>query len=173
VKGERETAIRTLADKTALIANQRSGESSPVEEKNCLLLCCQPGLDRIRQWPGDQRDMFLFEVFLPHIDYADQWELPIVDPGVQGSEPIFSCPGVLIAFQGGGRAAQQNGASIDLRPHDSQVPRVIPRRFLLLVGGLMFFIDHDQPETLNRRKDRASGADRDPRSAAVKFVPFI
>src|SRR6202035_5667140 len=31
MKGERDTAIRTVADKTALIADQRSGESSPVE----------------------------------------------------------------------------------------------------------------------------------------------
>jgi hypothetical protein len=32
MKSERDTAIGTFADKAALIADQRSGESAPVEE---------------------------------------------------------------------------------------------------------------------------------------------
>src|ERR1700732_768784 len=117
--------------------------------------------------------MLLLEVFLPHVDHADQRELTIIYPGGQTGEPIFSCLGVLVALQRGGRTAEQNCTTINLSSDNGQIAGVIARCFFLFVGGLVFFVDHDQTKTLNRREDSASGADRHACSAAVEFVPLI
>ena len=42
---------------------------------------------------------------------------------------------------------------------------MIPLRFLLLVGILMFFIPHDEAEILQGREDSATRADDDARPA--------
>ena len=50
---------------------------------------------------------------------------------------------------------------------------MIARRFLLFVGSLVFFIDHDESEIFERRENRAARADHDPRAAGMNLVPFI
>ena len=64
-------------------------------------------------------------------------------------------------------------AFLHLGAHDRDIARVITRRFLLFVGGLVFFIDHDQAEIFQRRENRAARADHDPRPAGMNLVPFI
>jgi hypothetical protein len=89
------------------------------------------------------------------------------------NEPVFPVLSILVALQRRGCATQQNCAAVELGTDDSQVARVIPRSFFLLVGGLVFLVNDDQPEPLNRGEDGASRSDRDAGSAAVEFVPLI
>ncbi len=50
---------------------------------------------------------------------------------------------------------------------------MIPGRFLLFVGCLVFLIDHDEAEIFQRRENGAARADHDACAAGMNFVPFI
>src|SRR5438128_1882895 len=50
---------------------------------------------------------------------------------------------------------------------------MITRRFFLFVSRLVFFIDNDESEVLERREDSAARADNDPRASGMDLVPFI
>ena len=58
--------------------------------------------------------------------------------------------------------AEHNGAFLESRPNDGHIAGMVARRILLLVGGFVFLIDHDQPEVFERRKNGAPGADHNP-----------
>ena len=79
----------------------------------------------------------------------------------------------MITLQRRRGASQNHDAFLNLRAHDGDIARVIARRFFLFVGGLVFFIDDNQPEIFQRREHRAAGADDDARAAGMDFVPFI
>ena len=66
-----------------------------------------------------------------------------------------------------------DGAFLEFRPDDGDIASVITRRFLLFVGGLVFFIDHDEAEIFERRENRAAGADDDAGAAGMELVPFV
>ena len=71
------------------------------------------------------------------------------------------------------RVPSTDDAFLHLGAHHRDVARVIPRRFLLFIGGLVFFIDDDEAEIFERREDRAARADDDARAAGMNLVPFI
>ena len=50
---------------------------------------------------------------------------------------------------------------------------MIPGRFLLFIGRLVFLIDHDEAEIFQGREDRAARADHDARPTGMDLVPFI
>ena len=50
---------------------------------------------------------------------------------------------------------------------------MVAGRFFLFVGGLVFFIDHDEAEVFERGEDRAARADHDPGAAGMELVPFV
>ena len=64
----------------------------------------------------------------------------------------FPIVGVVITLQRWRGAAENDHAFFDLRAHDCDIARVIPRRFLLFVGGFVFFIDNDQSEIFRGAK---------------------
>ena len=111
--------------------------------------------------------MLLLKILLAHIDHADQRELAVIDAGNQMDKSILSGRRVLIALQRWSRASKKNRALVEFGTHDSQVACVIPRRLRLFIGSLVLLVNHDQPEALNRSKDRAPRSNRDSCSAAV------
>ncbi len=48
-----------------------------------------------------------------------------------------------------------------LGAHDGDVAAVIARGFLLLVAGVVFFVDHDEAEIAHGREDAGTRADHD------------
>ena len=167
MKSERDAAIRAFTDEAALIANQRSGEASPVQEQDGLFLPGQPRFDRASETARDERNVLLLKILLPHIDHANQWKLAVIDSGNQVDKSILPGRRVLVALQRWSRAPKKNRALVDLGSHDGKVACVIPWRLLLLVGSLVLLVNNDQPEALNRSKHRAARANRDSRSATV------
>ena len=111
--------------------------------------------------------------FAAQIDDPHERHLLFIYALSERDEPILPDRGVVITFKRRRRAAQNDSAFLDLRAHHCDVARVIPWRFLLFIGCLVFFIDHDEPEIFERRKNRAARADHDACSARVNFVPFI
>ena len=116
---------------------------------------------------------FSFASFLTQIDNAHERHLLLVHALRERNEPVLSDRRVVITLQRRRGAAENDNALLDLCAHDCDVACVIPRRFLLFVGRLVFFIDNDQPEILQRREHCAARADHDPGAAGMNLVPFI
>src|SRR3989442_413442 len=70
-------------------------------------------------------------------------------------------------------AARIHDALLDLRPHDCDIAGMIPWRFLLFVGRLVFLIHDDQPEIFQRCEDRAARADHNAGAAGMNLVPLV
>ena len=130
---------------------------------------------------GDRRAQFLrkdggrlfFPAFLAQIDDADERHLLLVHALGQVAR-VYTCRRrVVITLQRRRGGAENDDAFLHLRAHDRDVARVITRRFLLLVGGLVFFIDDDQSEVFERRENRAARADHDAGPAGMDLVPFV
>ena len=79
----------------------------------------------------------------------------------------------MITFQRRCRRPEQHDALLHLRAHDGDIARVVARRFLLLVGSLVLFIDHDESEVFERREDGTPRADHDPRATGLNLVPLV
>ena len=104
---------------------------------------------------------------------ANERHLIVVHALGQRREPILAESRVVIALERGRRGAEHHHAFLHLPSHDRDIARVITRRFFLLVGRFVFFIDDDQPEVFQRGEDRAPCADDDVRAAGLNLVPFV
>ena len=173
MEGERDAAIRTVPRFAARAAQERSRESATVEKQNGLLVFLEPARDRRAQLFGENRGDFFLPPREPQIDDPHQRHLAIVHALRQIQQAIFPLNGVVITLERRRGGPEQNDALLHLRAHDRDVARVIARRFLLLVGGLVLFIDDDQPEIFERSKHSAARADHDPRPTGLNLVPFI
>ena len=91
----------------------------------------------------------------------------------QIEQAIFLLDRVVITLERRGRGPKQNETVLHLRAHNRDIARVITRRFLLLVGSFVLFIDHDQAEIIQRSKHRAACSDYDPGAAGLNLVPFV
>ena len=173
MEGERDAAIRTVPRFAASAAQERSRESATVEKQNGLLVLLKPARDRRAQLFGENRGDFFLSPREPQIDDPHQRHLAIVHALRQIQQPIFPLNGVVITLERRRRGSEQDDALLHLRTHDRDVARMVTRRFLLFVGRFVLLIDDDQPEILERRKDRAARTDHDPRAARLNLVPFI
>src|SRR5260370_12267292 len=70
------------------------------------------------------------------------------------------------------RRSQQRNRAFHLRAHDCDVAPVISGSFLLFVTVLVFFIDNDQPEILERRKTRRPRSHNHARLTVPHTPPF-
>ena len=127
----------------------------------------------LRQFFRKYCSFLFFPSFLAKIDDAHERHLLLIYTLCQDHESILAGRGVVITLERRRGASENNSAFLDLRAHHCDVARVISWRFLLFIGCLVFFIDHDEPEIFERRKNRAARADHDACSARVNFVPFI
>ena len=80
---------------------------------------------------------------------------------------------IVPTFHGRSCAAENHCAALLLRPQNGDITSVIARRFLLLVGALMLFIDDDDSKVFERRKDGASRPDDNARTAGMNLPPLI
>ncbi len=72
-----------------------------------------------------------------------------------------------------GRGAGDQGGAGFLRPASRDRARVVARIGLLLVGGVVLLVDHDEAQVSNRREDRGARPDADQRLAGLQAVPFV
>src|SRR5260370_16599620 len=70
------------------------------------------------------------------------------------------------------RRSQQRNRAFHLRAHDCDVAPVISGSFFLFVAVLLFFIDNDQPEILERRKNRRPRSHNHARLTIPHAPPF-
>ena len=173
MKSERDAAVRAVARFAAITAKQRRGKPAPVQKQNCLLAFFQTISNRGSQLFRQDRGCLFLPAFLAKIDNAHERHLLFVHALGENGQPIFARARIVITLQRRRGAAQNHHAFLDLRPHHCDIARVIPRRLFLFVGGLVFFIDNDEPEIFQRSKNGAARADYDPGAPGMDFVPFI
>ena len=107
-------------------------------------------------------------VGLAHVDQLDRRHALAVDPGRQ-VDPLQPLP-AFRPWRGRAEDQQRTGRQ---RPPPGHLAGVIPRVALLLVGGVVLFVDHDQAEVLERGEDGAPRPDADRRLAALQSLPLV
>ena len=88
-------------------------------------------------------------------------------------ERVFALATVIKAFHGGSGGAENDYRAFHLTADDGEVARVIARRFLLLVGVLMFFVHNDEAEGIDRGKNCGARTDDNASAALANLVPFV
>jgi hypothetical protein len=140
VEDQRHVAVGALPGVAAGAAGEMRGPPSPVDQEDGLAVgACdlREHLARTRmQRTGDAAS---------HVDDLDRRQ-PASVHAARELQPFELVP----AFgTGGGRAAEEHGAGLRRAP-PRNLPRVVPRVALLLIGGIVLLIDHDQPGVRNR-----------------------
>lgn len=168
---EGDGAVPTFFDVAAAFAQEGGGEAAAIEEENGLLFSLKPLVHGCEQF-GREDTGGVFG-FVPHIDDADEGKFSVVDPGGHSQEVVFSGDGIFEAFDGRGGGAEEDGAAFDVAAHDGDIACVVAGHFLLLVGGLVFFIDDDKTEVGEWGEDGASGSNDDAGFMGADAVPFV
>jgi hypothetical protein len=114
-----------------------------------------------------------FLEFLPHVDDLDFGQRALLHAVGQLDQRVFIFLRVEIGFQRGRRRTEDHGGIRHLGAHHGNVAGVVARRFFLLVGGVVFFVDDDQGEIGDRGEDGGARADDHARIAALDAVPLL
>ena len=140
--GEHPLAARVAAGDVVRIA-------AAVEKKKHLPALAQRLLHRLAQRRADEVDAPVadFAAFCAKIDDRD---LRDIEPGRALREAVerrdLALDRVHPALEARRRAAEDDRALRDLRAADRSVATVVAGRRVLLVAGLVLFVDHDQTE---------------------------
>ncbi len=103
-----------------------------------------------------------------HVHDLDRRQRPPVHPARQ-LQPLQLLPALRPRRRG---AAEQDRAGFG-RPAARDVPRVVARVALLLVGGIVLLVDHDQTRVGDRSEDSRAGTYADPRLARPQPPPLV
>src|SRR4029077_2961217 len=99
MKGERDTAIRTVARFAAIAAQQRRRKPTSVQKQNRLLPFLETIGDGLRQSLGQNSGFLFLSSFLAQIDNTDERHLLLIDALRQRNEPVLSDRRVVITLQ--------------------------------------------------------------------------
>ena len=104
----------------------------------------------------------------PHVEHVHRGQRDAVG-ALRQLEPGQAVP----ALRTRRRAAADEDGPGRLRATGRHLPRVVARIPLLLVGGVVLLVHHDQPGIANRREHGRPGADAHPRLARVQAMPLV
>jgi len=86
---------------------------------------------------------------------------------------VAAACGILQGFERWCGGAQDDGNIGTAGAHDGEVPRRISKTFVLLVRGVMLFVDDDKGQPGQRREHRGARSDDDARVTAVRRAPRV
>ena len=158
VVGKRNVAVGAFRHPAALPAFHHRGKAASVLEKDGLLAPSQRisygGKQPWRERPCHHLPPV--EVFDVH--HLDCGKLQILVAACQLNKSVLALPGIVISFhRGGSRSQKCLRTGIHLRQDDGSRPCMIARRRILLLETLlMFLVDDDQTEPLEREEDGTS-----------------
>ena len=98
---------------------------------------------------------------MPLIEAIDLRHVLAAEPRRQHHALVAAFAGVHLRLDGWRGGSEHDRNLGDMRAHHRHVAGVIVRAFVLLVGLVVFLIDHDQPEIGVRQKQRRARADHD------------
>src|SRR5713226_8687535 len=108
---------------------------------------------------------------LAQIDYFDLGEFALVHAARKTQLPIAPAPRIGERLRRRRRGSEHDRTFAELPERNRQVARVVANSLLLLVGGVMFLVDDDQTEAVNRSEDDRARANHDARLPAQRTHP--
>src|ERR1700745_2830230 len=87
VKGERDTAIRTISRLATIAAQQRCGKPAPIQEQNGLLSFLETIGNGLRQFFRQNGVFLSLSSFLAQIDNTHERHLLLIDALCKRNEP--------------------------------------------------------------------------------------
>ena len=84
---------------------------------------------------------------------------------------VFTLAHVVQRFERRRGGSQNNGNLLAVCAVDGQIAGVIAPAFLLFIGAVVLFVDHDNAKIFKRREQRRAGADYNRRFAVFRFQP--
>ncbi len=163
VQDERDVAVGALPGVAAGSAGEVRRPAAPVDQQDRLASLPRDLVERLAgprvKRPGDAA---------PHVDDLHRRQRPAVDAAGQ-LEPLELMPALGPRRR---RAAEQHCAGVGGAP-PRDLPRVVAGIALLLVGGVVLLVDHDQAEIPHRGEDDRARPDADPRLAGAQAAPLV
>ena len=133
-------------------AQRQRRVAAAIEEQQCLLLALQRDLHRLgeaRRHKAPARRAFAGE-----IDRLDGGQVRTAEPLRQMQPPITPAPRIHLGLDRGRRRRQHHGDFGDVGAHHRHVAGVIVHAVLLLVRGVVLFIDDDEAEVCIGKEQR-------------------
>ena len=116
---------------------------------------------------ADARGLFV------HVHEMDGREGAARDAVRDARERVLAVLGVLPGFERRRGASEDGDGPLDLRAHHRDVARMVARRLVLLVGGIVFLVHDDETEVPDGREDRAARPHHHARLARADTVPLV
>ena len=173
VVGERHAAMRALLHVAAFAAQHARGIAAPVDEENRLLLSLESLVHVVDEQARQGDESALPHELDAHVDDLNVRHLLVVDAAQQQVDPVFARADVGDGLERRRRRAEQANGVGQLRAIDGDIAPMIARRLVLLVGGLVLFIDDDQPQIVHRCEHRRARANHHPRLARRQRLPAV
>src|SRR5882757_579371 len=124
------------------------------------------------QGGADWAGLVRFGEVFAQVDDFDAGHGTLLDTRGEREQFVFSAARVMIGFERWGRRAQQRGCVFHFCAYDGDVAAVVTGSFFLLVTALLLFIDDDEAEIFERRKNCGTRADDHARFAVAYAPPF-
>ena len=173
VNREGHAAIRTLRRRAALPAEDRGGKTAPIQQNDRLLTAFEPPCHGFPQRRAQDRLGAVRCINFAHVDDTHVGERPIEDALLERDELVPPALRVLIALEGGRGGAEKRHRLRMSCPHHGDVSSVIARTLLLFVRAVVFLVDDDEAEALDRRENCGARADDDVDVAATDALPLV
>ena len=109
----------------------------------------------------------------PHVDDFYFGQRPLLYAIGNLNQRVFVLFCIEIGLERRRGGAQNDDRIGHLGAHDGDVAGVIARRFFLLVGGVVLFVDDQQGEIVHGGENGGARADHDAGIAALDAVPLL
>jgi hypothetical protein len=175
VVDEGYVTVGAALDEPALVAHDEGGEAAAVHEEHNLLAALEAGGHGLFHLfaegaAGTEHGLSakIEEVHVGEGAVFDAFgELEEFQPGILGAL------GPPVTFEGGCSATEEENGGGLLRTPASNGYSMVAGRGILLVGGLVLFVDDDDAKVLHGGEDGGTGADNDVGLAAAETLPFV
>ena len=168
---QRHAAMFAVGNRAAITALQVGGKTAPVNQNEALLAALQAGGDGFPQRAGN--DAFVRRRVLPLVHQRDSRQRLVVNTMGQGKKQVLAGSGIVKRLHRRGRAAHDHHRPALLSANDGNVPRVVARRFFLLVGSVVLFVNDNKAEMLHRGENRRAGSNGNLCFTARQTTPFV
>ena len=169
VKGHARIAVGAGGDPAAGIAKQGRRIAPPVQEHDHLAAALQMALNRAH---GRLRQPLIARMFA-QIHQVHGGRMRRARPLRQLVPQVASLCGIVQGLERGRRGPQDYGNLRALRAQHGQIAGRVMKSLLLLVGGVVLLIDHDEAQALERGEHRRARADDDACYTCVRGAPRV
>jgi hypothetical protein len=169
--GQRNRATNTSRDPPAIGAEEGGRKAAPVNEEENLLMGCKPLLDGGEERLCEKRPNPL--LLLTKINHMNGWEGPGIDSPWEVEMAIFSDLAVVERLKRGGGGTQYHDGIRLPSADKGHIPRVIVNPLFLLVRGIMFLIDDDDPQVRKGGEDGRPNPNRQERLPLLDPAPLV